>query len=95
MITIIGRVKIQSLERFISVFATRGATVRRANGSLSAELFMEAGSDHDAVVLFDWESRDDFEAFLADPEAKAAMQESGTQGPPTFTFLEHIASFQG
>jgi heme-degrading monooxygenase HmoA len=56
---------------------------------------MEAGSDHDAVVLFDWESREDFEAFLADSEARAAMQESGTQGPPAFTFLEHIASFQG
>ena len=44
-------------------------------------------------VLFDWESREAFEAFRADPEVRASMAASGTLGPPEFTFLAASAHF--
>jgi len=47
----------------------------------------------EVVVLFDWESRDAFQAFLSDPKVKETMKSSGTMAPPEFTYLEKVANF--
>jgi heme-degrading monooxygenase HmoA len=93
MIQILGRVKIQDVAVFLGVFATRGAGLRRRHGSRSACVFRVADTDHDVVLLFDWESREAFQKFLEDPEVKSSMKASGAMTPPEFTFLENVADF--
>lgn len=93
MIQILGRVRIKDLPAFLGVFATRGARMRRIHGSQSATLYQVAGSDGEVIVLFDWESREAFQAFLDDPQVKETMKSSGTLAPPEFTFLEVVARF--
>lgn len=95
MIAILGRVKIQHLPAFASVFATRGAAMRRQHGSLSAQLYKVTQAGDEVMVLFNWSSREDFERFTGDPAAKDTMKSSGTLGAPEFTVLEHVATFPG
>jgi heme-degrading monooxygenase HmoA len=93
MIQILGRVRIQDLPAFISVFSTRGARARAEHGSRSATLFKVCEAADEVVVLFDWESREAFQAFLSDPNVKETMKASGAMAPPEFTCLEKVASF--
>jgi len=93
MIQILGKVQIEDLAKFISVFSTRGAAQRAEHGSFGAQLFKIPSDESRVMVLFDWESREAFEAFRVDPATKAAMQASGTVGPPEFTFIEMVAEF--
>jgi quinol monooxygenase YgiN len=95
MIQILAKVAIEDLPRFLGVFATRGARLRAKHGSHGSSVFSVDGDPALVYVLFDWESREAFEAFRADPEVKASMAASGTMGPPEFTFLAEIASFPG
>lgn len=95
MIHILGKVKIQDLASFVSVFSTRGAALRRKHGSIRAQLYSVSGSGDQVVVLFDWTSREAFEGFLGDPSVKETMKAGGTMAPPEFTFLEPVAEFPG
>jgi heme-degrading monooxygenase HmoA len=77
MIQILARVKIEDLAKFVSVFATRGAALRREFGSRAARLYKVSEQADQVVVLFDWESRADFERFFADQTVKDTMKSGG------------------
>lgn len=94
MVQILVRARYEELQRFIGGFATRGAAMRRKHGSRHATMLKNSAED-EVILLFDWDSREAFEAFLEDPEVKATMQSSGTLGRPEFTYLEKIAEFPG
>jgi len=93
MIQILARVNIEDLQKFIAMFATRGAALRAKHGSHGSRLFTVDGDPSQVYILFDWESQAAFEAFRADPDVKASMAASGTRAPPEFTFLANAASF--
>jgi heme-degrading monooxygenase HmoA len=95
MITVMGRVKIEELPKFLGMFATRGAAMRRHHGARDAQVLKVCDREDEVVVLFEWSSREAFEGFLADPAVKATMASSGTVGRPEFTFLEPLARFPG
>jgi quinol monooxygenase YgiN len=93
MIQILGRVSIEDLPKFISVFATRGAEMRKKHGCLMSQVFKMKNETNRVVLLFDWESKEAFEGFLNDPMVKETMKSGGTLAPPEFTFLEKVAEF--
>lgn len=95
MIHIWATVHIEDLQTFIGVFSTAGARARRKHGSISSRIFTVPGSDGQVRVLFEWESREAFEGFLADMEVRATMQSSGTVGRPDFLFLDALAELPG
>lgn len=95
MIQILAQVDIEELPRFVGVFGTQGARMRRKHGSRCARVLRVTGQDSRVVVLFDWESRAGFEDFLSDPAVRETMACSGTIGRPEFTFLEELAEFPG
>ena len=95
MISILGRARIETLPKFMGMFSTGGAAMRRKHGSCSAQVSKVCAEDEEVVLLFQWRSREDFEGFLADPEVKTAMASSGTIGKPEFTFLEPVAELPG
>ena len=93
MIHILGNVAHEDLARFIGVFATRGAEMRRKHGSHNAQVFAVRDEENRAIVLLEWESREAFEGFLADPAVRESMQAGGSVGRPEFTFLDKVAEF--
>ena len=95
MFHVLARVRIEDFGKFISVFTTRGADMRRKHGNRRTRLFRVAGEAQQVVAVFEWESREAFEGFLADPQVKETMKLSGTASPPEFTYLELVAELPG
>ncbi len=91
MFTTLAEVRVGDLARFLSVFATAGAAMRRKHGSTGARVF--AAGEGRVFVLIDWPSEEAFLAFRADPEVPATMASGGTLAPPSFTAVERVASF--
>ncbi|WP_427159481.1 antibiotic biosynthesis monooxygenase [Aliinostoc sp. HNIBRCY26] len=93
MISILAKVSVENLEKFVGVFSTRGAEIRKQHGSLSAEIFKSVEEENTVWVLFQWMSKENFEGFLNDPVVKETMKSSGTIGQPEFIFLNQIGLF--
>ncbi|HIK04656.1 MAG TPA: antibiotic biosynthesis monooxygenase [Trichormus sp. M33_DOE_039] len=93
MISILAKVSVENLEKFVGVFSTRGAEMRRQHGSLSAEVFKSMEEENTVWVLFQWMSKENFESFLNDPVVKETMQSSGIIDQPEFIFLNQIGLF--
>ena len=91
MVHILARVNIEELEKFISVFATRGAKMRAKHGNTGSRVFTVQDNPNEVQVLFAWESKEAFEGFQNDPAVKATMQASGTLGRPEFVLLDLLA----
>jgi heme-degrading monooxygenase HmoA len=90
---ILANVAIEDLANFVAMFSTRGAQLRAQHGSASSQVFSIEGEANRVVILFEWSNKADFEAFLANPATRDAMNASGTIGMPQFTFLEKIADY--
>jgi heme-degrading monooxygenase HmoA len=84
---VLARVTIGEFEQFWSVFTTAGAERRREHGSQGARVFRNQDDPNEVWLLFDWD-REQFKAFLADPEVPGTMASGGAQGPPEVRFVE-------
>lgn len=95
MIHILGKVTYEDLPKFVGIFSTSSAAFRRQHGSIRSQVFTITDEENRAIVLLEWESREAFEGFLADPAIRDAMRASGTVGRPEFTFLDKIVEVPG
>jgi quinol monooxygenase YgiN len=91
---VLGEVGIESLDRFLAVFAGEGHDKRWEHGCLGADVFTPVGDAGTVLVLLEFPDLAAFEAFRDDPTASPIMRKAGAQGAPTFTVLEHAASFE-
>ena len=92
MYTTLTEVAIEALPKFLEVFTTHGAELRRRHGSRSAQVFEVSGDGLRVCVLIDWESREAFERFKADPQVPATMRSGGILHSPPFAALRRVAS---
>ena len=90
MINIMGQARYEDFDHFWSIFKDRGAASRKRHGSLGARIFRDVDDPNAVTILFEWESRERFEEFRADPEVAATIQSTRPLSPPTFTFLEPV-----
>lgn len=91
MYTTLAEVRIDSLAKFIGIFATNGAMMRGRHGSLGASVVATREPGR-VFVLIDWPSEEAFAAFRNDPEVPGIMASGGALGPPTFTAVERVAA---
>ncbi len=91
MIQVLADVQVEDLQRFIAIFATRGAEMRGKHGCLKSRIFRASDDDGRVILLLDWQSREAFDGFLQDPAVNETMKSSGTIPSPKFTFLSAIA----
>ena len=91
MIYILGKVKIEDLQKFVGVFSTRGAEMRRKHGGISSQIFKISEEENRVYVLLEWSNKEAFEEFVNSSIVKETMKSSGTLEPPEFTYLEKIA----
>ena len=90
---VLADVAIGEVAQFLEVFSSEGLAKRREHGCLGTRVLVPADEAGRVLVLLEWASPDDFEAFRADPTAPPIMRKGGAQGPPTFTVLDRIVDF--
>ena len=71
----------QDYDRFMQIFATKGAEKRRQHGSKGAHVFRDPNEDDRVWVIFDWDE-EGWQSFVSDPEVPPIMQEAGHKGRP-------------
>jgi heme-degrading monooxygenase HmoA len=90
---VLGDVAIGDLDQFLEVFGSEGLDKRKEHGCLGARVLVPAEETGRVLVLLEWASREDFDAFRSDPTAPPIMRKGGAQGPPTFTVLDRVVDF--
>jgi hypothetical protein len=78
---ILATTKVEDLDRFVSIFSTKGAEKRRQHGSKGAQLFRDPNEADRVWALFDWDEKG-WQSFVSDPEVPPIMQEAGHKGKP-------------
>ncbi len=78
---ILATTKVGDLDRFVSIFSTKGAEKRRQHGSKGAQLFRDPNEADRVWALFDWDA-EGWQSFVSDPEVPPIMQEAGHKGKP-------------
>jgi quinol monooxygenase YgiN len=94
MIHVLVQITVEDFDRFWSGIQTRGLPLRQRHGSRGARVFGHADQANRVTILFTWESRAHLERFMQDPEVRASMQQGGTLGPPTITYLEQVGELE-
>jgi hypothetical protein len=74
--------KVESLDRFLEIFSTKGAEKRKQHGSKGALVFSDPAEADRVWVVFDWDE-EGFKKFVADPAVPAILQEAGHRGKPS------------
>ena len=90
---VLADVAVGDVQQFLEVFGSDGLAKRKEHGCLGAQVLVPADETGRVLVLLQWASRDDFEAFRTDPTAPPIMRKGGAEGPPTFTVLDRIVDF--
>lgn len=78
---ILATTKVEDVDRFLSIFSTKGAEKRGQHGSKGSTVFRDPGEENRVWVLFDWDA-EGWQKFVADPEVAAILQEAGHIGRP-------------
>jgi hypothetical protein len=91
---VLGEVAIADLDRFLAVFASEGHDKRWEHGCLGAQVFSPLETRDTVLVMLEFPDTSSFEGFRDDPTAPPIMRRGGAQGPPTFTLLEQVGSFE-
>jgi hypothetical protein len=79
--TILATTKVEDVDRFLSIFATKGAEKRGQHGSKGSTVFRDPVEEDRVWVLFDWDT-EGWGAFVSDPDVPAILQEAGHIGRP-------------
>lgn len=95
MLKILAEFRVEDFSKFIEVFSTAGLNMRKMYGSRQSLVYQKEGDANHIYALFEWESKEAFEEFLQGPDVRETMKTAGTLAPPTFTFLEKAAEFEG
>jgi quinol monooxygenase YgiN len=61
--------------------------LRKSSGEKSALIFHDAANPNQLTLLMEWDSIANAQKYTQNPDLKAAMQNAGVNGPPTFTFI--------
>jgi hypothetical protein len=78
---ILATTTVEDFDRFLNIFATKGAEKRKEHGSKGATVFRDPNEEDRVWVLFDWDEGG-FQNFLSDPEVPPIIQEAGHKGRP-------------
>ena len=78
--------KVENVDRFLSIFSTKGADKRKQHGSKGAMVFRDPTEVDRVWVVFDWDEAG-FKNFVSDPAVPAILEEAGHKGKPQAAVL--------
>ena len=86
---ILVRHKVNDYDAWKSGFDDHSAT-RKAAGSKGGHLFRTADDPNNLVILMEWDSLDNAQAFASSDDLRETMQRVGVVDRPDIYFLEHL-----
>ena len=78
---ILATTTVEDVDRFLEVFATKGADKRALHGSKGATVFRDPTEENCVWVLFEWDEQG-WAAFVSDPEVPPILKEAGHLDKP-------------
>lgn len=63
---------------------------RHSHGERGCRIFRSAGNLNELTLMFEWDSLEKAQAFLASEELKARMAKAGVKGTPHIDFLAEV-----
>ncbi|QWZ07323.1 hypothetical protein KRR39_17925 [Nocardioides panacis] len=78
---ILATTKVEDVDRFLTIFSTKGAEKRGQHGSKGSTVFRDPVEENRVWVLFDWDP-EGWQEFVSDPEVPPILQEAGHVGKP-------------
>lgn len=72
---------VEDYDRFVEIYATKGADKRRQHGSKGSTVFRDPNEPDRLWALFDWDLAG-WQSFVSDPDVPPIMQEAGHKGRP-------------
>ena len=78
---ILATTMVEDVDRFLSIFSTKGAEKRHEHGSKGSTVFRDPADESRVWVLFDWDAAG-WQSFVSDSEVPAILQEAGHVGKP-------------
>jgi quinol monooxygenase YgiN len=78
---ILATTQVEDVDRFLEVFATKGADKRAEHGCNGSTVFRDPTEENRVWALFDWDA-DGWAAFVSDPDVPPILKEAGHVGKP-------------
>ena len=91
MIVVVLRFRVADFGAWLEIFKSR-ITLRREAGCLSSRAFEMIDAPGTAVVMLEWDSRENYEAFAADGYVQNAADNPMILDQPEIVLLEEKAS---
>lgn len=73
--------KVESVDRFLKIFSTKGVEKRKQHGCKGATVFRDPTETDRVWVIFDWDEAG-FKNFVSDPSVPPILNEAGHKGKP-------------
>ena len=84
---ILATTTVEDVDRFLTVFGTKGADKRALHGSRGSTVFRDPAEANRVWALFEWDEQG-WASFVSDPEVPPILKEAGHLGKPeSATFL--------
>ena len=80
-VMLLATTTVENVDRFLEVFATKGADKRALHGSKGSTVFRDPTEENRVWALFDWDEQG-WQAFVSDPEVPPILKEAGHLGKP-------------
>ena len=78
---------VEEIEKWKNVFEN-GSENRSSGGCKSETVYVSPSDPKKITVLYEWNSKEDFNTFASDPEVQNASKAAGLTSPPEVKFLE-------
>ncbi len=78
---ILATTTVEDVDRFLEVFANKGADKRARHGSKGSTVFRDPTEANRVWALFEWDEQG-WAAFVSDPEVPPILKEAGHLGKP-------------
>jgi len=78
---ILATTTVENVDRFLEVFAGKGADKRALHGSKGSTVFRDPGEENRLWVLFDWDEQG-WTSFVTDPEVPPILKDAGHLSRP-------------
>ena len=83
---ILATTKVENVDRFLEVFASKGAVKRAEHGSKGSTVFRDPSEEDRVWALFDWDEQG-WLSFVSDPDVPPILKEAGHVGKPQAALL--------
>lgn len=78
---ILATTKVEDVDRFLKIFATKGAEKRKQHGSKGSIVFRDPNEADRVWAIFDWDEKG-WQSFVSDPEVPPVLKEAGHKDKP-------------